>query len=411
MAVAANQKETRRSARIGAFLMASGDDRKCGPPDTSHSPSPKDKLARMGTNRLLIAFLAASTGALGFFGCGASGSSDVGFAEISSSDAGEGAIDWDAGVWPDSDPSPNDPSAGDPSFSDGGPPAPSQFTCSGKSGNPGNRTLSLQSSGLNRVSVLHVPASYDPTEGTPLVLNFHGFTSDGWQQQILTRMDATSEARGFIVAYPSGIAASWNAGQCCGTAWLDAVDDIQLVKDLIAKVSEEYCIDPKRIYATGMSNGGFIAHRIGCELADTIAAIAPVAGVLGVAPGACNPSRPMPVLHFHGTSDPLVPYGGGYPVLKLDMAGTLNFRSVKDTVQTWRNLNGCIGEPEILYAKADAICERWSDCSPGAEVTLCTIDRGGHTWPGGVPIPMGKTSSSISATETMADFFEVHRLP
>lgn len=365
----------------------------------------------MGMNRWRVALVLASTSGFGPLGCGTSETADVGYAEVSSSDASEEIPEWDAALWPDADPDPDAPSAGGPSFSDGGAPAPTAFTCTGKTGKAGNRTLSLKSSGIGRVSVLHVPARYEPTEGAPLVLNFHGFTSDGWQQQILTRMDATSEARGFIVAYPSGVAASWNAGQCCGTAWLDAVDDVQFVKDLIAKISDEYCIDPKRIYATGMSNGGFIAHRLGCELADTFAAIAPVAGVLGVAPGACKPSRPMPVLHFHGTSDPLVPYGGGYPVLKLDMAGTLNFRSVKDTVATWRNLNGCVGEPEILYAKGDATCERWADCSPGAEVTLCTIDRGGHTWPGGVPIPMGKTSSSISATETMADFFEAHRLP
>lgn len=345
-------------------------------------------------------------------GCGASQSAEVGYSEVSSQGGGDDtSFDFDAGIWPDADPNPDAPSAGGPSFGDGGPPALSEVTCAGKAGATGTRLLSLNSGGLPRVSVLHVPAKYEADKGTPLVLNFHGFTSDGWQQQILTRMDATSEARGFIVAYPSGVASSWNAGQCCGTAWLDAVDDIGFVKDLIAKIADEYCIDPKRIYATGMSNGGFISHRIGCEMADTFAAIAPVAGVLGVPNGQCNPSRPVPVLHFHGTSDPLVPYNGGYPILKLDMAGTLNFRGVPETIQTWRNLNGCIGEPDIIYSKGDAVCERWSNCSPGAEVTLCTIEKGGHTWPGGVPIPMGKTSSSISATETMADFFEAHRLP
>lgn len=353
----------------------------------------------MGASALLLA------------GCGASEGAEIGFASVSSSDAGDGRIDLDAGMWPDSDPYPDAPSPGSPSFSDGGPPAPSEFTCSGKSGRSGNHTLRFQSSGGRRSSVVHVPAKYDADKGTPLVINFHGFTSDGWQQQILSRMDATSEARGFIVAYPSGVASSWNAGQCCGTAWLDAVDDIQFVRDLIDELSSEYCIDPKRIYATGMSNGGFLSHRIGCELSDIIAAIAPVAGTLGIPASECKPARPLPVLHIHGTSDPLVPYQGGYPVARLDIAGTLNFRGVPETMQIWRNLNGCLGEPEIVYAKGDATCERWSDCSPGSEVTLCTIDRGGHTWPGGVPIPMGKTSSNLSATEAMADFFEAYVLP
>lgn len=362
----------------------------------------------MGMYRRVTALLAM--GSLSAIGCGASESADIGFAEVNSSDAGDSVIDFDAGMWPDSDPNPDAPSPGGPSFGDGGG-APSEFTCVGKSGATGNRNLSLKSGGLTRTSILHVPAKYDATKGAPLVINLHGFTSADWQQQILTRMDATSEARGYLVAYPSGVATSWNAGQCCGTAWLDAVDDVQFIQELIAKISDEYCIDPKRIYATGMSNGGFLSHRLGCELADTFAAIAPVAGVLGVAPNDCKPQRPLPVLHFHGTADPMVPYGGGNPIVNIGMAGTLDFRSVPDTIRTWRNLNGCLGEAEIVYAKGDATCERWSDCEGGVSVTLCTIDKGGHTWPGGVPIPAGKTSTSISATETMADFFDAHALP
>lgn len=365
----------------------------------------------MGNERGIIAAFFVSTCALGIVGCGSSSSADVGYAEISSSDGGgEYDFDGDGGFWPDSDPEPNAPSAGAPSFGENDTPPAQPFTCTGKTGKTGDRTIRLKSGGLSRSALLHVPAKYDPEEGTPLVLNFHGFTSADWQQRILSRMDATSEARGFIVAYPAGIAASWNAGQCCGTAWVDAVDDVRFVKDLIAEISDEYCIDPKRIYATGMSNGGFLAHRLGCELADTFAAIAPVAGVLGVTPGDCRPTRPVPVLQFHGTSDNIVPYGGGNPMVNLGIPGTLDFRSVEETIRTWRNLNGCIGEPVIIYDKGDAVCEQWANCQGGSEVTLCTIDRGGHTWPGGVPLP-GGTSKDISATETMAEFFAAHWLP
>src|SRR5690606_3308049 len=149
--------------------------------------------------------------------------------------------------------------------------------------------------------------------GTMLVLNFHGFTSADWQEALLTRMDREVDARGVIVAYPQGVATSWNAGACCGTAWADAVDDVGFVRALIEHLEAEYCIDARGVDATGMSNGGFLSHRLACELSDRIAAIAPVAGVLGVDPASCAPSRPVPVWQFHGTEDPLVPYEGGTP--------------------------------------------------------------------------------------------------
>lgn len=364
----------------------------------------------MGKERAIFAILLVGGVAVGLVGCGSSGSAEVGFAEVSSADGGDD--DWSLepeGGWPDADTRTDEPSGGAPSFGDG-PPPPQPFTCTGKTGKTGDHTVRIKSGNLNRSALLHVPPSYDPGKGTALVLNFHGFTSADWQQRLLSRMDATSDARGFIVAYPAGIASSWNAGQCCGTAWLDAVNDVQFVKDLISEISNEYCIDPKRIYATGMSNGGFFSYRLACELSDVIAAIAPVAGVLGMPPELCHPKRPIPVLHFHGTKDSVVPYGGGNPLVNLNIPGTLDFRSVEETVRTFRNLNGCVGEPVIIYAKGDAVCEQWANCQGGSEVTLCTIDGGGHTWPGGLPLP-GGTSKDISATETMAEFFAAHPLP
>jgi polyhydroxybutyrate depolymerase len=325
-------------------------------------------------------------------------------------DAGAGGAPDLAKAWPTSDPTPDQPPQGGPGFDQGEmtPPPPA---CQGKQGAKGERVVTVASGGLIRTALLHVPAAYDPAKPTVLVLNFHGFSSDGAQEALVTRMSQSSDAHNFIVAYPYGVASSWNAGQCCGTAWLDAIDDVAFVKALLAQLSGDYCIDDHRIYATGMSNGGFISHRLACEMADVFAAISPVAGVMGIPEASCKPVRPVPVLAFHGTKDPLVPYGGGNPVLNAGIAGTLNFRSVEETMAIWRDRDGCKGAAEQIYQKGDATCVRWGGCEQGSEVVLCTIDGGGHTWPGGVPIPLGTTSNNISATETMLSFFAAHPKP
>lgn len=316
----------------------------------------------------------------------------------------------DAFSWPDSDPQPDAPSGPKPSFEAGAGDATAPVSCTSKPGDKGSITISLTSGGRTRTSILHVPDKYDPTTGAMLVLNFHGFTSSGWQQALLTRMSQHSDQRGFIVAYPEGVAASWNAGDCCGTAWTDSVDDVAFVRALLDRIEQEWCIDTKRVFATGMSNGGFISHRLACEVSDRIAAVAPVAGVLGIPSEKCNPSRPVPVLQFHGTADPMVPYGGGTPLVPQLGVG-LVFRSVAETLDHWRTRNGCSTFEKTFYQHGDTTCVEWPDCSGGVRTALCTIEGGGHTWPGGIPIPAGKTSTDVDATATMLDFFEAHPMP
>jgi polyhydroxybutyrate depolymerase len=269
--------------------------------------------------------------------------------------------------------------------------------------------VTLTSSDIVRDILLHVPPSYDPKKGTMLVLNFHGFTSNDWEQVLLTKMSAASDQKNFIVAYPDGVASSWNAGDCCGDAWTNSVDDIVFVKDMLAKLEGSFCIDPKRVYATGFSNGGFFSHRLGCEMADTFAAVAPVSGVLGMDPSQCKPSRPIPVIDFHGTSDPLVPYNGGAPITKT--LGPLTFRSVAETISAWQSNDRCLVTPQTDYQHGDATCQEWS-CAERSAVRLCTIDGGGHAWPGGLDYVVGgKTSTDISATDAMVDFFMAHPMP
>lgn len=314
--------------------------------------------------------------------------------------------------YPSADPDPDGGTQSAPDFDGGEGGTSGPFKCNGKTGKVGDQTLTLTSNGLLRDYILHVPSGYDPTLGTMLILNFHGFTSNSIEQVVITRMNKSSDKHGYIVAYPDGVAASWNAGDCCGTSWLDAVDDVKFTKDLLAKLEGDYCIDPKQIYATGFSNGGFLSHRLACEMADTFAAIAPVSGVLGIDPNKCQPSRPMPVIDFHGTSDPIVPYNGGTPVIPIDLGGPITFRSVSETIQFWRTKDGCLAQPKIIYQMGDATCTSYGTCQGNAEVVHCKLQDDGHTWPGGVPIPfLGNTSSSISADEAMYNFFIAHPHP
>lgn len=338
-------------------------------------------------------------------GCSAGAGMD-GRAPSMGTDAGAAAPSEDGGdLSPDPPPPVDLPDAPAPD-PDPPPPEDAPMACDGRTGQTGSRLLTMTHDGLVRSTLLHVPDGYDATRGAMLVLNFHGFTSAGWQQALLTGMNERADERGFIVAYPQGVAVSWNAGDCCGTAWTDAVDDVGFVRALIDRIAEEYCVDPRRVYATGMSNGGFLSHRLACELSDRVAAIAPVAGVMGIDAGECAPARPVPVWAFHGTRDLLVPYEGGTPVVS-ELGTGIVFRSVDATLGHWAAHNGCRDERVTLYEEGDATCVAYAGCD--APTRLCTIAGGGHTWPGGLPIPfLGSTSRDLDATEAMLDFFEAH---
>ncbi len=260
----------------------------------------------------------------------------------------------------------------------------------------------LPHDGLDRELLVYVPPGYDHRTPTPVVLAFHGYTNTPAQQEEWSMLSETAAQQGFVLVYPQGTGAlsGWNAGDCClGPGSM--VDDVGFTAAILDWLESELCIDSQRVYATGFSNGGFLSHRLACELSDRIAAIAPVAGVMGI--DDCAPVRPVPVLHMHGTSDFVVPYIGSIG---------FGFESVADTIAGWVARNGCQGEPVNSYARGDASCERYERCDAGAQVELCTIEGGGHTWPGGADIPgAGMTSQDLSANERMWEFFMAHPLP
>ncbi|MDP3276374.1 MAG: PHB depolymerase family esterase [Deltaproteobacteria bacterium] len=276
--------------------------------------------------------------------------------------------------------------------------SPSTSGC-GRAPGTNDRTWTVTHQGRERSFVVHLPSGYDRGRQTPMVLNFHGRNSDAAQQIWIAQMTAKADRAGFIVVHPQGIGATWNAGFCCGEAQASNIDDVGFARAMLDSLSVQLCLDRRRVYATGLSNGAIMAHRLGCDLSDRIAAIAPVAG--GNQTVSCSPRRPVPVQAYHGSADTVVPYAG--------FAGQF---SIPATMSDWRVRNRCGATPSQSYLRGDVRCEVWSGCASDASVELCTVTGGGHQWPGGNSIPLlGNNTTNVSATERMWDFFTAHPLP
>lgn len=268
---------------------------------------------------------------------------------------------------------------------------PQSATCAGKQAQPTDATWKVTVGSLQRSAKVHVPASYSPAQRTPLVINVHGRTHDAARQETLSHAIAKSNAAGFIVIHPEawGSPTSWNAGTCCDPAASSNTDDIGFLTKLLDEAESKLCIDADRIYFMGLSNGGYMSHRAGCELANRIAAIAPVAANLLYQ--GCAPARPMPVWMAHGTADPIVSYSW-----------------IDESVDFWATKNKCT-TTSTTYTKGDTSCVTRGGCAGGADVVLCTVNDGGHQWPGGEALPfMGKKTDDIIATDAIWDFFVAH---
>ena len=261
-------------------------------------------------------------------------------------------------------------------------------------------TFNLEYAGVQYGYIVHVPPSYDGTKRTPLVLNWHGYTSNAAQQQAFSVMDPVSDADGFIVVYPNSPDNSWNAGTCCAFN-ATTRDDVGFARALVDEISSKACVDSKRIYTTGMSNGAFMSYRLACEAADLFAASAPVAGKIGI-PG-CAPARPVPLIAFHGTADSLVIYDTG--------ALSADNMTVPDTLKHFAELDGCKKGPDQTYQNGTVTCQGWSECEGGVNVELCTAEGEGHCWPGQPGCPFGAATTDVDASRRLADFFKRFRLP
>ncbi len=300
---------------------------------------------------------------------------------------------------------PGDDDSGDETTGDG--PVDTEPTPSSGCGQtqltPGEHAqVALDFGGQSRSFDLIVPPEHDGQTPIPLVLNFHGWTQTPADHAEFSQMSATAVQRGFMLAYPAGIDNSWNAGLCCGGAQSQGIDDVGFARAVVAEIAATTCIDERRVYATGHSNGAFLSHRLACEAADVFAAIGSVAGVIGIDAAACTPGRAVPVMHMHGTGDTIVAIGGG---------GVLGHPSAQESTIGWVARNGCDATPTAFIDQGDTLCERWSGCGGGAEVVMCTIEGMGHCWPGNPTCTIGAPSTTVNGSEMFADFFVGHLMP
>jgi polyhydroxybutyrate depolymerase len=253
----------------------------------------------------------------------------------------------------------------------------------------------LVSSGDERGYLLHVPPGLDRARPVPLVISLHG--AGGWpaQQAELTRWNRLADEEGFIVVYPAATGVR---------VWNDEPGgrDVRFIADLLDALASRYAIDPERIYVDGLSNGGGMAFALSCGLADRIAAVGVVAGAQTLAWDECGERRPMPAILFHGTADPIVPYRGGPSWM-----APAPFPDVASWAARWAARNGCDATPRETAVAADVT--RLEYCP---DVLLYRIEGGGHTWPGGEPLPewlFGRTSDGVDATRLEWAFFGAHQ--
>jgi polyhydroxybutyrate depolymerase len=293
----------------------------------------------------------------------------------------------------------------------------------------------------NRDYVVHLPPGYTAGRAYPLVLMFHGGGPANAGNTLKTTcpdgdvanpkcMDGVADRAGFAVVYPAGMAdpgrtfmkvRTWNGGggrngyTCIsGYSCKEKIDDVGYVRTVLDDLDGRMKVDHARVFAAGISNGGAMVHRLGCQLADRIAAIAPVSeGNQFSTSDTCQPAAPVAVLEFHGTEDPIAPFAGGFKKT-FDSEG--NSLAGRQSAADWAKRDGC-GEKSTAEdlpgdGKTTIKRETWAGCRGGTEVVFYTIGGGGHTWPGGFQylpeMMVGKTTRAINANELMIDFFERH---
>jgi polyhydroxybutyrate depolymerase len=259
-----------------------------------------------------------------------------------------------------------------------------------------------------------IPSSYDPTKPTPLLIMFHGYASSAEKHEAYFQFAPVAEAQGFLYAYPDGVKDAvgnqgWNATDACCFFTTPKPDDVAYVSAILDDMSARYNVDPKRIFLVGHSNGAFLSHRLGCELAPRIAAFVSMAGGVWNDPSQCTPTAPLSVVELHATDDPIVNYDGGaiFPSV------TPLYPSAHATVATWATKNNCTtaltdtGAPLDLVADvagAETTVERYGGCNAGVSVELWTMN-------GIVATSAHQPSLAPSFAATIWSFLNAHAKP
>jgi len=274
--------------------------------------------------------------------------------------------------------------------------------CTDEPGRPGTSRQTLPDQGERRPFILDVPESYDPLATGPaaLIVNLHGFGSGAEQQRLYSRLQEATDA---VVVTPQGL------GDRPRWSLVPGPDnpDVRFVRHLVTRVSREYCIDPDRIHATGISNGSALSAELACAAPDLFASVALVAAT--VPPLGCDPATRVPVLAFHGSADPVVPYEGG-PIASIGFANGLRVPPAEEAITRWAVQDGCDPEPTVQPG-ADVTHWRFEGCD--ADVELYRVEGAGHVWPGAVSTPalderLGPNTTTIDASALISEWFADH---
>ena len=285
-------------------------------------------------------------------------------------------------------------------------------------------TETLDIDGVTRTYHIHFPPEFSKTDAAPLVLALHGGGGQGlkFNQSTADTLIPAAEARGMVLVFPEGIDNQWCDGRSEHLADdrnCEDVDDLAFLSAVIDQMIAEYGVDPARVYATGISNGGFMSVRLAVDLTDKIAAVAPVAAQLSVALADAAPSQPISIMIVNGTDDPIVPFDGG-DVRLFDFSRSRGeILSTEETIERFRGYDGCATTPDVVeLPDSDAedgtavTIETYTGCANNTEVVLVRVVGGGHTWPGGQPYLspklVGVVSQEINASELILDFFLDH---
>ncbi len=282
----------------------------------------------------------------------------------------------------------------------------------------------MEHNGKPRTYRLHVPSGLKAGKPIPLVIVLHGFGANGKITELLTCFTPLADKHGFAVVYPDGLMSMWRFWEGDGSAAKLKVvrqkaaqtDGVGFIENLIDRLIKEGIADPRRVYVTGISNGAYMTHRLGCDLGDKIAAIAPVAGTIAKPMSeSLKPPRPMPVVYFHGTEDKLISPQGADLFSKRAIS-----LSADDLAAWWAKHNDCADEPKVeqLTDKTDdgmtVQRKTFAAGKAGAPVVFYEIRGGGHTWPDGNLQPevlLGKSTRDINASEIIWEFFSKYTLP
>jgi polyhydroxybutyrate depolymerase len=285
---------------------------------------------------------------------------------------------------------------------------------------PGNNMITLRHGARERSAIVHVPPRAVEMRAIPVVLNFHGGGGHADNEQEYSLMDRVADREIFVAVYPNGTGRlgkrllTWNAGTCCAYSVINNIDDVGFVRALVADLAQRIPIDRSRVYATGLSNGGMMAHRLAAEAADLVTAVAPIAG--GMVIPVMKSSRTVPVMHIHSVNDPRALYTGGlgppFPIIRSQVFHP----NIDQMIARWVSHNGCSTEPTVIDRRFDRDARRhtathyvYSNCRDGAEVSLWKLTGAGHVWPGGkqnyLEHLLGPSTDIIDANTEMWKFF------